>query len=111
MRDPLTIIQSHFVKQALVTHSGNKYLLDKDGADTEWSGRIAYPVPLHGPGVDGCSCSENNGQVNKCKATKEFNRLKREGARVGGGLTGNNRMGKYLMAVRCEIRLIRELQK
>ena len=44
-----------------------------------------------------------------CK--QEYAAKKKAKVRVGGGLVGNNRMGKYLMAIRSEIRLLDAMQE
>ena len=101
---------------ALLTYTGNKYLIDKDGSCSEWSGKISYPTPPHGPDVVGCSCFDDGDGTTttitdpkQCNSTKMYSKLKRDGARVDGILVGNNRMGKYLMAVRTELRLIHSM--
>lgn len=89
--------------------TGDQYLVDKDGADPEWSARITYPEPVHGPGQPGCTCGSGQkaGGKSACGLTHEYSRLKKEHKRVDGVLAqGNNRMGKYLMAIRAEVRLV-----
>lgn len=71
--------------QAALLETGVTYLIDKDFCE-DWTGKITYPRDE--------------------ERVKEYNQQKRAGQRVNGTLVGKNRMGKYLMAVRSEVRLI-----
>jgi predicted NAD-dependent protein-ADP-ribosyltransferase YbiA (DUF1768 family) len=101
-------------RQALLD-TGTAYLINKDGSDEKWHGRITYPMPMRnewGSGVKSegahplCMCHKGEGNPKDCAALQEYNRQKKARARTGGVLAGNNRFGKYLMAIRAELALI-----
>ena len=71
----------------------------------DWSGKITYQEPVHNSKESGCTCS-STGNPKSCALTKVYAANKKAGKRVCGVLTGNNRMGKYLMAIRSEVRLL-----
>jgi predicted NAD-dependent protein-ADP-ribosyltransferase YbiA (DUF1768 family) len=98
--------------RAALLSTGDSYIIDREPGCDEWSAKVVYPSApsTHGEGVEGCTCSGVPGASSMCSLTREYNRAKRERTRVGGSLVGNNRMGKYIMAVRSEIRVL-ELEK
>ena len=86
-------------------NTGNTYLLDQDATPMG-----AYPsVQLkhgdnknHEGGRVTFSALKGSGHT----GSAEYAQQKREGKREGGILTGTNRMGKFLMAIRSEVRLM-----
>lgn len=83
--------------------TGTSYLIDRDSSCEEWGGKIAYPEPKHTTSGK-CTCRIT--PAKNCPLTKEHVKQKKTGTRMGGVLSGRNRMGKYLMAIRAEVRLI-----
>ena len=83
----------------------------------EWSGKITYPEPSHSRScikVEDCTCNVPNASQKKkhvCPLNKAYVTQKKAGQRTAGVLVGNNRMGKYLMAIRSEIRLLDKKRK
>ena len=73
--------------RAALLETGSLYLIDKDVCE-DWTGKIVY--------------SSNDDPA----ATKTYNQLRKAGKRTNGVLTGKNRIGKYLMAIRSEVRLV-----
>lgn len=83
--------------------TGMSYLIDKDSSCDEWGGKIVYPEPKHNTNGK-CTCRST--PAKNCPLTKEHLKQKKAGTRTGGVLMGRNRMGKYIMAIRAEVRLI-----
>lgn len=95
--------QGTVAREALLS-TGMMYLVERGGGtSTDMDGRINYPTPRHGDGVDGCTC-QGPKPSKGCPLVRAYNQQKRDGKRENGELVGKNKMGKYLMAIRSEIR-------
>ena len=77
--------------RAALLETGSLYLIDKDVCE-DWTGKIVY--------------SSNDASKDDPAAAKTYNQLRKAGKRTNGVLTGKNRIGKYLMAIRSEVRLV-----
>jgi hypothetical protein len=78
----------------LLLSTGQKYLVEKDPHQESFGGAVVFDKPA--------STTEN---AKDCPAIKLFMKQKKEGTRTNGKLNGKNRMGRFLMAVRSEIRM------
>ena len=98
-------------KDAILSTDATSYLIEKPTIsptpNMEWSGKIVYPEPVHDADPkSGCTCQSATLPEKTCVWNKVYATNKKAGNRVMGVLQGNNRMGKYLMAIRSEVRLL-----
>lgn len=97
-------------KDALLSTDATTYLIEKPAMappNMEWSGKIVFPEPVHDGDVKaGCTCGDSDVATKSCMLSRVYMANKKAGTRVLGVLQGNNRMGKYLMAIRSEVRLL-----
>lgn len=88
----------------LATFSAQSSLNNNNHED--FGAKITYAEPIHDQKINPiCTCIMTTNPKD-CPLMKEFFKQKKSNTRRHGILQGKNRMGKYLMAIRSEIRLI-----
>lgn len=97
------ILHAKFAEEPQRFHllnTGNKYLMDRDGTPLS----TMKQADLRDKGQQSERGLLTFSDV--IKKSQDYAQLRRDGARVGGALEGTNRMGKFIMAIRSEIRLL-----
>ncbi len=95
-------------KDAILSIDPSFYLIEKMAVNgltntNDWHGKIIYPEPIH-DATGGCTCSGKNDK--NCVLNKVYQANKKAGNRQNGVLEGLNRMGRFLIAIRSEVRLL-----
>lgn len=96
-------------KDAILGLDPTHYLIEKTsvnlGNNNDWHGKIVYPEPVH-DSTGGCTCANPKMPDKSCVLNKVYAANKKAGNRVLGVLEGSNRMGRFLIAIRSEVRLL-----